>query len=175
MDSMHSWDQCDRGHRCSMPTISQTPPHPAILTVLHFTFNQCHFLLSAFIPLTRLCDLFGSTFPQSQTFCCQGKTASLSKAKVLLKWLYHHREELHLFATSHCRYIFPQNIRFTHISEFSSVLYQNIPSLKAFFIGKDRKESCDNLNWVKWVQPNFNLSLNSVHHFLKAQFAVICS
>jgi len=43
---------------------------------------------------TCLSDLFGCTFPQSQTFlCCQGKTASLRKTKVLLKWHYHFTEE----------------------------------------------------------------------------------
>lgn len=83
--------------------------------------------------------------------------------------------EQHLFATWHLQCLFPQNVRFVYISGFSCHLYQNRPSLKVFFIGKSKKEACDNLIWVKWIQPKFNLSLNSVNHSLKAQFAVICS
>lgn len=95
MDS-HSWDQCDRGHtvaaaanNISKPAISN---HPYCLT-LHFQSMSFPPQCFHFQHTHTFVWLFGCTFPHSQTFlCCQGKTASLSKTKVLLKWRYNFTE-----------------------------------------------------------------------------------
>lgn len=121
-----------------MQIIPQILPYLTTLTVLHFTFNQCHFLLSAFIPPLVSAICLPPHSPKVKHFSAvREKQLPSVRPKVLLKWRYHFTEE-----NSICSQLDIGNVFFHKMSDLYTFLVTSIktdPLLRCFSLARTKK------------------------------------